>query len=103
MAFVLVYEPQYRNPGWFDDSGRTVTSWLDRDVANDTEVITAITLGMIDASFYDDADAFFVLPPITVVVFPELFLDEDLFFHPATMRALDAPDTFLKNEVIRIR
>src|SRR5262245_60306445 len=100
MALVYVYEPQYKNAGWFDDSARVKSSWFDRDIIDD--VIT--TLVMFEVSlFVDDDDVFFVPPPITVEVFPELFLDKDLFFVPMALRALNHPNAYLKNEIRRVR
>jgi len=125
MALTFVYEPEYRNGGWFDHE-RTVPSWLDRDIVEGTESVPK-PLVTIEVGFVDDDDVFYAgldgpvqLPPgadgrprpmlpaqwqphITVEVLPGIFLDDDLFFVPASIRALDAPTTYLKNEIRRVR
>lgn len=119
MALKYVYEPQFYVSGWLDDAGATIPSWLDRDVLNDT----IIPLDLVFPGFVDDEDTFFLLDggPGTPIPVPDLppgftptsgiwawfeagfFDDEDLFFVPAAVRALDAPDKLLRNEIIRVR
>ena len=109
MAIHYVYEPQFSYAGWFDDSGRTNASWFDRDLIElDASGVPGEpdhpkTLNFFQMPFYDDPDLYFVTPPITVVVFPGLFLDPDLIFSPVSMRPLFPSDDMLKNEVVRIR
>lgn len=95
----IVYEPQYIPTGWFDDSGYRKLSWFDRDLSNDIVVVLIV----LEAPPLFDDDVFFPLPPITYEVTAGFFDDDDLFFHPMSVRALTKPDQMLKNEVRRIR
>lgn len=112
MAIVFVYEPQNdphstaRNAGWFDDSGRTLPSWFDRDLVEDPPKQLVVAQ---PAFFLDDDVIFPMVGPggrslITVTVYhPLMFDDADLIFSPIAIRRLDPPDRYLKNEVIRTR
>ena len=102
MALSYVYEQQTFASGWFDDSGRTNEAWWDQDITSLNGVM--ITLDVLVPGFVDDLDTIFAITePVTIVVFPGLFVDEDFFFVPASARALGPPDKLLKNEVIRVR
>ena len=94
-----VYEPQYLLTGWVDDSGMSMDSWFDQDVAG--AVIQLAVIEMLDV--FLDPDTFFQPPPITVEVMPTLFLDPDDFFHPMRTAALNQTDQMLRNEVRRVR
>jgi hypothetical protein len=98
-----IYEPQYFITGWLDDSGMSMTSWLDRDLAADSSgtIIPLFTLEL--AEMFIDDDVIFSVPPITIEVTADLFIDDDVFYIPMSIRALSQPDQFLKNEVRRIR
>jgi hypothetical protein len=100
MAITYCYEPENFYSGWFDRPGRSIPSWYDIDLI---ETGTPKTLNIFTMPFVDDDDLFLVTPPITVVVFPGLYLDPDLIFSPTSMRPLFPPDDMLKNEVTRIR
>jgi hypothetical protein len=120
----FLYEPQYALSGYFDDSGKTLPAWWDRDITSDNGpdgFPVVIALNLLEPGFVDDPDVIFLLdggpgtpisqlppgvPPtsgIWVQLVANFFDDDDLFFHPMSVRALDAPDYFLKNEVRRIR
>jgi len=126
----FLYEPQLALSGWYDDSGKTLPSWWDRDITTDNgpEVLPyphpiVTPLDLLEPGFVDDPDVVFLLdggpgtpipvqhlPPgfvptsgIWVQLIANFFDDDDLFFHPMSIRALDAPDQLLKNEVRRIR
>lgn len=134
MATQVIYEQQYFLSGWFEDSGKTLQSWWDRDLASGTPgtVPIVIPLDILEPGFWDDPDVIYLLdgsrgtpfppppvgpghlpatflpplgPPsgITVWLVADFFNDDDLFFHPMSMRALGPPDQFLRNEVRRIR
>lgn len=96
---IITYEPEYVISGWFNGDDTRHLPWFSRDLTNDTP----ITLNEFIAGFHDDPDVFFETPPITVVVFPGFFNDDDLIFGPISIRALVPGDQMLKNEVRRIR
>lgn len=97
-----VYEPAAFISGWFDGEGGLVPlSWWDRDLTSTNGVL--VNLNILEPMFVDDDDVFLVMPPITVELTAGYFEDEDLIFVPMSVRALDAPDQMLKNEVRRIR
>ncbi len=109
----VIYDCEYRSPAWFGvtqcpapgwfDSGRMVTAWFDKELVYVTEVIPK-QLAVFYPTLFLDTDTIFQPPPITVIVYhPVMFSDDDLIFHPTAMRKLDAPDRYLKNEVIRVR
>lgn len=99
MAIFPLYEPQYTPTGWFDDSGYRLPSWWDRDLSSNAVVLVAV----LEAPLLLDDDVFYELPPITYEVTASFFDDDDLFFHPMSVRALTPPDLLLKNEVRRVR
>jgi|SRR5215471_4810360 len=125
MAIITVYEQQYYLTGWEDSIGLNLPSWWDRDLANTGGAI--IKLVILEPVFVFDDPVFFsgpdvpvqlppgtdnrprpmlpaqVQPHITVEVLPAFFDDGDTFFLPMAVRALDAPDKMLQNEVIRVR
>ena len=97
------YEPATFIAGWFDaESGLMFPSWWDRDLASDNGAV--IPLVIAEPIFFDDPDDFLVMPPITYeVTVNDIFLDDDVFFHPMAIRALGPPDQMLRNEIKRIR
>src|SRR5262245_20050988 len=99
----FLYEPKYEKPGWFDDDGLSMASWLDRDLGQGTTANPIVPLFEIDPDFFLDPDTIFQPPPIEVEMFPSFYLDPDTFFVPLAARALTEPDAMLKNEVRRLR
>lgn len=106
MALTYVYEPFYyftgwtRASGWFD--GKTLPSWWDDDVTSQNGAI--VQLDILAPVFFLDPDVIFPFTePIKIEVFPGTFLDDDQFFVPLAIRALDTPDKLLRNEIIRVR
>jgi hypothetical protein len=98
MATTIVYEPQYKLSGWFDDGGMSMVSWFDRDLAG-----TIIALVRAEPIFFVNQNVIFTPPPITVEVLPGFFVNENIFFHPMSVRMISRPDQMIKNEVRRIR
>jgi hypothetical protein len=98
MALTIVYEPQYKLSGWFDDGGMSMDSWFDRILAG-----TIIALVQAELMLWHNPNAFFVPPPITVEVLPTAFENRQTFFAPLSVRTLTQPDQMIKNEVRRLR
>jgi hypothetical protein len=98
MASTIVYEPQYKLSGWYDDSGKTPDSWFDRDLSG-----TVITLGLLQPAFFQNQSIIFTPQPLTVEILPAFYVNPNIFFHPTSVSALDAPDQMLRNEVKRVR
>lgn len=97
-----LYEQDYVPYGWPDDGGGSMTtfSWFDHDVAGDK----IIPLYIVEPGFFiSDDDKFFPVPALTTEVFPEFFIDQDVFYHPMTIRALKQPVQMLRNEIRRVR
>jgi hypothetical protein len=118
MALTLfyVYEQDYilqvtGCSGWPDDGGggMTMFSWYDRDLAGGTQGGVVIPLATLEPGFFQDGDdVFWVTLPgnksmFTTEIFPEFFIDEDVFFIPMSVRALTQPNQMLRNEVRRVR
>jgi hypothetical protein len=98
MAITIIYEPDKNIGGWFEDSGLTMASWFDRDLYG-----TVIPLVTIFPGFVRNVSTIFVPKPLTVEILPALFVNQNIFFKPVSVRALGAPDQMLKNEVRRVR
>jgi hypothetical protein len=94
----IVYEPQYKLSGWFDDSGMAMDSWFDRDLTG-----TIIALVRAEPILLVNPNVFYVLPPLTVEVLPAFFVNRSTFFGPMSVRALTQPDQMIRNEVRRLR
>lgn len=128
MALRFVYDAAQFKAGWFEnENGLQPASWIDRDLASNTDDGShtggggVIPLAMLEASFFDDPDTIFLLdggpgtpidelpdgfPPTSgfwVQLVADFFDDPDLLFQPISIRALFPPDGYLKNEVRRIR
>jgi hypothetical protein len=98
MATKIVYEPQLVLSGWFDDGGMSTVSWLDRDLAG-----SVIALVRAEPSMFVNVNTLYTPPPLTVEVLPEFFVNENVFFHPMSVRLLNRPSQMIKNEVRRVR
>jgi hypothetical protein len=98
MATTIVYEPQYKLSGWFDDGGLSPVSWFDRDLAG-----TIIPLVRAEPIFFVNQNTIYAPPPLTVEILPALFVNQSTFFSPTGVRTLIRPDQMLKNEVRRLR
>jgi hypothetical protein len=97
-----VYEQTIFVAGWVDgSSGLMLPSWWDHDLASTDGAL--VLIGILEPTFVDDDDLFLSMPPITVQLLAGFFLDDDIFFMPASVRALTAPDQMLRNEVRRLR
>jgi hypothetical protein len=112
MALTLfyVYEQDYLFPGWAEDggAGMTLFSWYDRDLAGGTQGGKVIPLWVLEPGFFSDDDMFWVTREgnksmFTTEVHPQLFIDQDVFFIPMSVRALSQPAQMLRNEIRRVR
>lgn len=102
MALKYVYEQDYLTPGWADDGGGvlTLSGWYDRDLTDDP----VVPLYVLQPEFFvSEADVFFQMPPLTTEVHPILFIEDDFFYIPMSVRALTQPIQMLRNEVRRVR
>jgi|SRR5215831_17307973 len=102
MAVKYVYEQDYLTAGWPDEGGGSLTSWswFDRDVTDDHLII----LYALEAPYLaSDLDSFFVTLPLDVEVVAGRFVDNDVFYRPSGVRALNQPAQLLRNEVRRVR
>ena len=102
MSFKYVYEQDYLSTGWPDEGGGALTmmSWFDRDVTDDHVVV----LWVLEASLVIDGnDVVYTTLPITVEIMPDLFIDEDVFYKPSSVRGLTTPVEMLRNEIRRVR
>lgn len=101
-----LYEQDYIFTGWADEGGGGLTlfSWYDRDLAGGRITDNVIPLYALETVFFIDGnDVFFQVPPITVEILPGLFIDEDVFYQPMSVRALTQPAQMLRNEIRRVR
>jgi hypothetical protein len=98
MATSIVYEPQYKLSGWFDDGGPSMDSWFDRDLAG-----TIIALVRLQPQILMNTNIFFQPQPLTYEVLPAFLVNQNQFFQPVAVRTLGAPDQAIKNEVRRVR
>jgi hypothetical protein len=98
MATKIVYEPQYVDTGWFDDSGMSMDSWFDRDLAG-----TVLLLVRAEPPFFYNTSVIYQPPPITMEALAGFFLNESTFFQPMSVRIISKPDQMIRNEVRRLR
>ena len=128
----IIYEASFVRTGWWDTGGVMLPSWFDDDLAtDDPQGQPDELIDILDHVFmHVDEDTFFhglddgplPLPPdengiprptlptpqntpviVVEVYHKKVFDDVDTIFAPVSVRALDAPDQMLKNEVRRIR
>jgi hypothetical protein len=111
MALRYIYEQDYLLPGWLDDGGgaTAISAWYDHDVSSDRPGGPVIPLYTLEPGFFRDGnDVFWTSLPggksmFTTELHPILFIDEDLFYIPMSVRALTQPIQMLRNEIRRVR